>query len=96
MLLDFILGHRDDRFQVAVNEAMDPKQAHGSANVVDHTGRHRTLPFQVDYPSRIKRPTTDQVKDLFTQLNMLGYNAETVFIGKGHTKRSFRRTATFV
>jgi hypothetical protein len=95
MLFDFILGHRDDRFQVAVNESMDPKQAHGSASVVDPQGHHRSLHFQVSHPTRIKRPTTDQVKDLFTQLNMLGYQAETVFIGKGHAKRAFRRSAAF-
>lgn len=91
MLLDLILAHRDDRIQVAVNEAMDPKQSHGSASVVDNQGRHRSVPFQVDHPTRIKRPTPDQVSDLFKQFDQLGFRAETVFIGRGTAKRSFRR-----
>jgi hypothetical protein len=93
MLLDLILAHRDDRFQVAVNESMDPKQAHGAASVVDAQGRHRNVPFQVDRPSRIKRPTPDQVSDLFKQFDQLGFRAETVFIGRGTAKRTFRRAA---
>jgi hypothetical protein len=93
MLLDLIMAHRDDRIQVAVNEAMDPKQAHGSASVVDPQGRHRSVPFQVDRPARIKRPTPDQVTDLFKQFDQLGFHAETVFIGRGTAKRTFRRSA---
>lgn len=95
MILELLTAHRDDRFQLAINEAMDPKQAHGAASVVDTAGRHRSVPFQVDRPSRIKHPTPDQLKDLFQQFEQLGYQAETVFIGKGHAKRAFRRSAAF-
>lgn len=95
MLLNLITAHRDDRFQLAINESMDPKQAHGAASVVEPTGQRRNVPFQVNHPRRIQHPTPDQLKDLFNQFEQLGYHAETVFIGKGHAKRSFKRSAAF-
>ncbi len=93
MIFEFILAHRDDRFQVGVNEAMDKAQAHGAAKVVDAQGNLRSVPFKVDYPKRIQNPTKDQVKKLFQQLDQLGYYAETVIVGRDERQCSFRRTA---
>lgn len=95
MLLNLILAHRDDRFQLAVNEDMDTKQAHGIAKVQDESGFVRTVPFQVDHPNRIKNPTPDQVKSLFKQFDQLGYKPVTVIVGRGTTQRSFRRAAHY-
>lgn len=92
MILNMILAHRDDRFQVAVNEQMDRKQAHGTFKIQDDQGAVRTVPFQVDYPQRIQTPTQEQVKKLFQQIDQLGYKAEVVLIGRGMRVKSYRRT----
>jgi hypothetical protein len=95
MLLNLILAHRDDRFQVAVNENMDQAQAHGTAKVPDESGFVRTIPFQVDHPNRIKNPTPEQVMKLFQQFDQLGYRPVTVIVGRGSAQRAFRRSTHY-
>lgn len=93
MLLNLFLAHRDDRVRIAVSEHMDPKQSHGAAGIRDAQGNVRNIPFRVDHPGRIRFPTKDQVASLFTQFDQLGYQAETVFIGRGRGAKPFRRNA---
>jgi hypothetical protein len=92
MLFEYI----DKSVQVGINPSlpMDPQQAHGTANVVIDNGNVVPVQFQVDYPNRLKNPTTEQLADIFKQFEKLGLDAVSLNIfatGRRLPGKVFRR-----
>jgi hypothetical protein len=92
MLFEYI----DKSVQIGINpmQPMDPLQAHGAAQVVAENGAVVPVQFQVDYPNRLKNPTSEQLADIFKQFEKLGLNAVTLNIfavGRRRPGKVFRR-----
>jgi hypothetical protein len=78
--------------QVGVNPDMDPRKSHGSAKVFDSKGTATPVFFTVDHPKRLRRPTTDQVRDIFKQFGQLGVFPSSIVIATGKRRHMvFRR-----
>jgi hypothetical protein len=89
-----MFGIIDKDVQVGVNLHMDPSKSHGAAKITASNGRVDAIFFQVDYPKRLRHPTTDQVRDIFKQFGQLGFFPDTIIIATGkRASRVFKRSS---
>jgi hypothetical protein len=81
-----ILGLIEKTVQVGVNTMTGQKQRHGVATLA--TGRK--LPFTVDHPERLKRPSTNAVSNIFDQFKRLSHPALSIEISVGNARKVYR------
>lgn len=88
-MLDFGLIEKDVQVGINPNHTIPVHERHGTVVVNQSKGAVK-LPYTVDYPSRLKRPSQDTIIGMFNQFFRLGLNVQDLEIAVGRKRRVYR------
>lgn len=89
----FLLHVAEKDVTVGLCVNMDPRKAHGVASFVSNHGQE-CVPFVVDRPDNLVKPTKAVVKSIFAQLARLGYPVTEIEIKVGKEVRVYNHART--
>lgn len=76
--------------QIGISDSIDKSQHHGVAWVQNDDGRVVGRQFIVDQPHLIENPNRYQIRDIFKQIKMLGFELDHLEILVGGKVRVYR------